>query len=137
MHRRVMQTIWPFMAMLAATAVPAAAQPVTMAGERPIGRNEVRSFVSDQFTQADADRDGFVSRAELQTFRSQLDAQGQADFDDLSGRAFEEADIDADGRVARWEIEQRSTQLFDLVDIDRDGIASIEEQSLARVLLGG
>lgn len=137
MHRRAMRMIWPLMAILVATAIPAVAQPVTMAGERPIGRDEVRGFISDQFSQVDANRDGFVTSAELQSFRSKLDAQGKADFDEISARAFGEADIDGDGRVARWEVEQRSAQIFDLVDMDRDGIASIEEQTLAMTLFGG
>lgn len=123
-----------FVMALISTASPSFAQPVRSVGERPISRKEITSFVGEQFANADLDKDGAITRIELQACRAQLDTRDQAGFDDIVAQSFDQADIDADGEIARWEVDQRAMQIFDLVDVDQDGIASIEEQSLAAAL---
>lgn len=122
------------MMALAVPASLAAIQPVTRIGERPIGRGEVVTFVGEQFAAADADKDGAVSQGELHLFRSRLDSRDQTAFDEMLAQSFDQADIDADGEIARWEVDQRAMQLFDMVDINRDDVASIEEQNVAAAL---
>lgn len=124
-----------FAILLALSPAIAAAQAVAHAGERPLYRKDVTAFIGEQFTNADINRDGAITKAELQAFRSTLDGKDRTTFDQMAENAFAQADIDADGNVARWEAEQRANQLFDLVDADGDGIASLEEQKTAVAIM--
>lgn len=119
---------------LASAATLTVAQPITGVGERAIARSEVAAFVGEQFADADTDKDGTVTRAELGAFRARLDTRDQAIFDDMVAQSFDQADVDGDREIARWEVDQRAMQLFDLVDVNQDGIASTEEQSAAAAL---
>lgn len=120
--------------ILVSASCLAPAQPVSRVGERPIKRAEVATFVGEQFGTADVDKDGTVTKPELQSFRTQLASRDQAMFDDMLAQSFDQADIDGDGEIARWEVDQRAMQFFDMVDVDRDGIASTDEQLAAQAL---
>lgn len=117
--------------LLGSSSAAALAEPMTHVGERSIARGEVTAFIREQFALADVDRDGTISQGELKSFRSRLDRGDQALFDRIAVDAFEQADIDADGKIALWEADQKAMQLFDLVDLDGDSVASREEEKTA------
>ena len=53
----------------------------------------------------------------------------------IGGRWFERADANGDGRVTLDEALARPLQLFDLADIDRDGVVSVKERQVAMALM--
>lgn len=121
---------WACVALTAVGSI-SHAQLINGVGERPITRKEVSAFVGEQFESADVDKDGSVTRAELQSLREGLGRQDRSLFDEMVAGSFDDADIDADGEISLWEAEQRAAQLFDLVDLNQDGVASTDEQKTA------
>lgn len=73
----------------------------------------------DRLRQADADRDGFLTQAEL---RARLEARR----DDRGARP--NPDVNGDGSVDRGEFEKAARARFDRLDTDRDGRLSAEER---------
>jgi hypothetical protein len=119
-----------------ATAIPALAQSGIALGERPINRVEVSQFVKKQFATMDVNHDGRISPSEFEAYRAKQGDQAQTGLGHIGRRWFEKTDADGDGRVTLQEAEDRPLQLFDMADVDRDGTASIEEQSMAQLIIG-
>jgi Ca2+-binding EF-hand superfamily protein len=127
--------------LLASSSVAMAAPPGSagsgiILGERPISRTEVTAFVKQQFATMDSNKDGAVSPSEFQAFRAREDLNVPGGLGHIGGRWFEKSDADGDGRVTLAEALERPLQMFDMADLNRDGVASVEEQSMARLLLG-
>lgn len=106
--------------------------------------------VTETLAKADANHDGYVSRAEFQAMRAsqfaRLDRNGDgvvsfADFPRLTRSdrpqaqqlkaMIERADRNGDGRVTRAEFVDGPTTLFDLADTDHDGRLSHAEVEAA------
>ncbi len=119
-------------------AVPAFAQTAQQFPDRPIARAEVIAVVKRQFAAMDRNRDGVVTQPEFAAFRahqSPAPPTGVEAIAHISGRWFERADADGDGRVTLDEALARPLQLFDLADIDRDGVVSVKERQVAMALM--
>ncbi len=114
----------------------ALAQSAIILGERPIKRTEVTTFVTRQFAEMDTNHDGFVSPAEFDAFRAREDVNAPGGLGHIGRRWFEKTDVNGDGRISLAEAVDRPLQLFDLADVNRDGVASVEEQSMAQLFLG-
>ena len=129
-------------AMALASAAPVfAAQPAPadsgiVLGERPIARTEVVAFVRKQFATMDSNHDGYVSPGEFQAFLAREDVNVPQGIGHIGRRWFEKSDTDGDGRVSIEEALSRPLQMFDIADLDSNGVASVEEQSMAQMLLG-
>lgn len=121
---------------IAAAACPAFAQSALALGERPIARSEVIAFVKKQFATMDTDHNGSVSPAEFEAYHAQQAGKAQAGLGHVGSHWFEKTDENGDGRVTLEEAEARPLQLFDLADINHDGTASVEEQSMAQMFMG-
>lgn len=119
-----------------ALPLPAAAQSGIILGERPITRAEVVTFVRKQFAMMDRDRDGFVSPAEFESYYAQQADTAQVGLGHIGRHWFEKTDADGDGRVTQDEAEVRPLQLFDMADVNHDGVASVQEQSMAQLFMG-
>ena len=117
-------------------AAPALAQSALTLGERPITRTEVIAFVKKQFAEMDTDHNGSISPAEFEAYRTRQGGKSQAGLGHIGGHWFEKVDTDGNGRVTLEEAEARPLQLFDLADINHDGTASVEEQSMAQMFMG-
>jgi hypothetical protein len=127
---------------LLAIAWPAYAQDLGLP-DRPIRRAEVIEVVRQQFAKLDSNRDGVVDRAEFDAFRAKQEAaRGRGDagadqgFAHIGGKWFERSDQNGDGKVTLTEAEARPLQLFDMADIDHDGIVSVQERRMALLFSG-
>ena len=125
------------LALLAmATSAPALAQSSIALGERPIRRAEVVAFVAKQFAAMDANRDGHVSPAEFKAFYAKQPPKAQAGIGRVGVSWFEKTDTNGDGRVILAEAQARPLKLFDMADANGDGVASVNEQSIAMLFMG-
>lgn len=124
-------------ALLAAPA-PALAQTAQQFPDRPIARAEVIAVVKRQVAAMDRNHDGVVTPAEFAAFRahqSPAPPTGVEAIAHIGGHWFERADANGDGRVTLDEALARPLQLFDLADIDRDGVVSVKERQVAMALM--
>ena len=127
----------PVLATAAALAtMPAFAQPVIRLGERPIVRAEVIAFVKKQFAEMDANHDRHISYAEFEDYRIRQGERSENGIGHIGRRWFEKSDADRDERVTLDEAIDRPLRMFDIADMNGDGVASVKEQSLAQMLKG-
>ena len=126
-------------ALVALSATAASAQSESQFPDRPIARTEVIAVVKRQFAQMDANRDGVVTRAEFEAFRAHQKPAPPSGVDALSHIGagwYDRADTKGDGRVTLDEALARPLHLFDLADVNKDGIVSVLERSVAMTLMG-
>lgn len=121
---------------VALAALPVHAQGGIILGERPISRAEVNTFVTKQFARMDSSGDRHVSPAEFEAYRARQADAGRSGLARVGRRWFEKSDANVDGKVTLAEALARPLQMFDMADVDRDGIASLREQSFAQLLIG-
>ena len=133
MNRMMRVTI---LAGLAAVSVTALAQSSIPLGERPIRRAEVVAFVDKQFAAMDANGNGQISPAEFEAFHARQPPKAKSGLGHVGGRWFEKSDANGDGRVTPAEARARPLQLFDMADVNGDGTASVNEQSMAMLFMG-
>ena len=131
-----MTRICAFLLVAATLTSPCLAQTAIALGERPITRSEVLSFVKKQFGVMDGNHDGHVSPAEFESYRARQASRDQAGIGHIGARWFEKSDADGDRRVTLQEAEGRPLRFFDMADANGDGVASVNEQSVAKLLLG-
>ncbi len=120
-------------------AIPAAAQAQDdlVLGQRSIARAEVIATVKKQFAAMDRNRDGKVDQAELDAYRATQPArpEGVKTLAHIGARWLEKTDANGDGRVSLAEAIDRPLQMFDMADMNRDGVVSVEEQSMASLFI--
>lgn len=134
-----MRTAHPALLAALLCAAPAAAQTADQFPDRPIRRDEVVAVVRRQFAAMDANRDGSVSEAEFAAFRARQPAAPASGVDALAhigANWFTRADANGDGRVTMDEALARPLRLFDLADVNHDGIVSVQERNVAMTLMG-
>lgn len=130
------------LAFLAALlAAPAFAQSVDDLPDRPIARSEVLAVIKRQFAAIDANHDGVVTRAEFDAFRARQAAGKVNDaalgpFGHVGGHWFEHADPNGTGRVRLADAAARPLKLFDLADLNHDGVIDQRERQMAQMLMG-
>ncbi|MBD3759808.1 EF-hand domain-containing protein [Sphingomonadaceae bacterium G21617-S1] len=122
--------------LLALTAA-SAAQAGLQLGERPISRTEVISAAKKQFAEMDGDHDGAVSPDEFERYREVQNARPDRGrgLTHIGRSWFDKCDSDGDGRVSQSEAVARPLGLFDMADVNRDGVASLAEQSMAMLFV--
>jgi Ca2+-binding EF-hand superfamily protein len=120
---------------LALGAVAASAQDLP---DRPITRAEVIAATRLQFQKIDANHDGIVTRDEFDAFRARQAAAGGDDnpFTHVGGHWFDHADPNGTGRVTLQQAEQHPLELFDMADMNHDGVISPSEARMAMALRG-
>ncbi|RYD90263.1 MAG: hypothetical protein EOP61_29940 [Sphingomonadales bacterium] len=126
-----------FVVALLALAAGTAAQAGLQLGERPISRAEVISTVKKQFAQMDTNRNGSISEEEFFAYR-EIQAQmpdGGRGLTRIGKSWFERSDEDGDSRITLREAQGRPLELFGMADANGDGIASVNEQSLAALFV--
>lgn len=125
-----------FVALLSLSAATAAHAGLEL-GQRPISRTEVATVAKKQFAEMDANKDGSVSPDEFQRYREIQNAQpDQGRGLTHIGRSwFDKCDTNGDRKVSLSEAQARPLGLFDMADANRDGIASLSEQSLAMLFI--
>jgi len=127
------------LAVAAAMVVPALAQAESglVLGQRSIARNEVATFVKKQFAGMDLNHDGAVDSDEFAKYRARqsTQAQGTKTLGHIGSRWMEKTDANGDGRVSLPEAEERPLEMFDMADVNRDSVVSVEEQSMAALFM--
>lgn len=123
---------------LAATLLCAPAALAQTLPDRPISRSEVIAAAKVQFQRIDTNHDGIVTRDEFDAFRAKQAAAGGDDnpFTHVGGRWFDHADPNGTGRVTLRQAEQHPLQLFDMADMNHDGVISPTEARMAMALRG-
>ena len=116
---------------------PAPAQSGIQLGQRPVSRGEVIAFVRKQFAQMDQNHDSFVSVPEFQAYRARQPKGRGAQIGRITKHWFERADRNRDGRVTVTEAQARPLRFFGMADLNKDGTASVREQSVAKFFMGG
>jgi Ca2+-binding EF-hand superfamily protein len=116
---------------LGATAASAQALP-----DRPIPRAQIVAAAKAQFQKIDTNHDGIVTRAEFDAYRAKQAAAGGDDdvFTHVGGHWFDHADPNGTGRVTLEQAEQRPLQMFDMADMNHDGVLSPSEARMAMAL---
>ena len=98
-------------------------------GDLSISREELGAGVQKHFANADQNKDGFVTKAELVTtiegmeVPSRLKRRSGKIADRISGQA----DVNQDGKIAVSEVENRMMKLHALADWNDDGLVEIAE----------
>jgi Ca2+-binding EF-hand superfamily protein len=123
------------LAVLVAALVPVASSAQDLP-DRPIQRSEVIAAVKAQFQKLDANHDGVVTPAEFEAYRAKQAASGGDDnpFTHVGGHWFDHADPDGTGRVTLQQAEQRPLKMFDMADMNHDGVVSQSEARVAMAL---
>ena len=126
-----MKTASLFVISLFATAASAQTLP-----DRPVRRVEVAAAAKAQFQKIDANHDGIVTRAEFEAYRAKQAASGGDDnpFTHVGGHWFNHADPNGTGRVTLEQAEQHPLQMFDMADMNHDGVLSPTEAQMAMAL---
>ena len=106
--------------------------------DRPIRRGEVIAAGARQFSQIDADHDGVVTRQEFDRFHAspagQAASASSSPFDHIGGHWFEHADPDGRGRVTLQMAEAHPLELFDMADVNHDGVVGRDELRVAQAM---
>jgi hypothetical protein len=104
--------------------------------DRPVKRVEVAAAAKAQFQKIDANHDGIVTRAEFEAYRAKQAASGGDDnpFNHVGGHWFDHADPNGTGRVTLEQAEQHPLQMFDMADMNHDGVLSPAEAQMAMAL---
>jgi hypothetical protein len=117
-----------------AVSVPAGAQNAGDFPDRPIARSEVVAKVKSLFGLLDANHDGIVTPAEFSAYlarRRTAAATESNPFTHVGQHWFEHNDANGDGRVTLAEAEAHPLELFDMADINKDGVVSVQERQVA------
>ncbi len=133
-------TLRPLPALLLALPLLLAAPAWAQVPDGPITRAQVQAALRRRFAAMDANHDGAISPAEFQAFRARTAAAPAGDpFGHVGGHWFEHADADGNGRVTPAEAAARPMRLFDMADVNHDGVVSPTERQMATALmsLGG
>ena len=118
------------LAVLAATAVPAVAQ------QKPLSRGDYQKTIDNHFNGADANHDGFLSKAELDAQRQREMDQTKANIAKQLQDAFKRLDTNHDGKLTLEEFmataptiktTETSEQMIARLDTNHDGKISAEE----------
>jgi Ca2+-binding EF-hand superfamily protein len=83
-----------------------------------------------RFDQLDADKDGFITQAEIDTARNKMRSEMRSEMSRRGAENWKAADKDADGAISRSEAEAGMPMLFrrfDQLDANKDGKISRDE----------
>ncbi|HEX8445875.1 MAG TPA: hypothetical protein VF649_04600 [Sphingomonas sp.] len=129
-----------------ATAAPkkAPSRPATATGSGDVTRAQMQAQVKQIFDLADADHDGFMTRAEFGrrmtavlnrtppgTPGAPTKEQAQQMLDAATA-AFKAVDANGDSKLSRAEAGKRPLAAFDMMDANHDGILTLAEKVAAR-----
>lgn len=129
-------------ALVAGTALAQA--PSVARGDGVQTRAEVAQRVNGLFKRLDANRDGFVTRDEVDAAHAAMSGQSRNETGErrgnrgmrggmgLGGRLFEMADVNGDNRVSLQEASTAAASHFDMADLDKDGRITREERQQLR-----
>ena len=99
------------------------------------GRGKRGNRMLEQFDAIDANRDGYLVRAEIRAWHAQQMKQRRAGMEKRFEERFAAADLNGDGKLSRVEVDEKMPRLsprFAWMDDNRDGFLSRDELRLAR-----
>lgn len=117
---------------------PLVARPTPPLATGSITRAQMMAQIKKTFELADANHDGFISRAEFAKRMTVIlnrdapptkeDAQRMLD---AANRAFDNVDTNHDGKLSLSEASVRPLKAFDMMDTNHDGILTVAEKAAA------
>ena len=122
----------------AAPSKPLLARPTPPLATGDITRAQMMAQIKKTFQLADANHDGFISRAEFAQRMTVIlnrdapptkeDAQRMLD---AANRAFNDVDTNHDGKLSLSEASVRPLRAFDMMDANHDGVLTVAEKAAA------
>lgn len=107
-------------------------------GVGDVTRAQMIAQVKKTFALADANHDGFISRAEFaQRMGVVLNREAPATKEeaqrmlDAANRAFNDVDANHDGKLSLAEASMRPLKAFDMMDANHDGVLTVAEKAAA------
>ncbi len=97
-----------------------------------ITRAEVDAMHAEMFARIDADGDGFASKEELAKAREKADQERKEKRMTKSQKRFQRMDADGDGQLSAEEFAARGAPMFERLDTDGDDAITREEIEAAR-----
>jgi Ca2+-binding EF-hand superfamily protein len=106
-------------------------------GDGRISRVEVagKARLAEKFDEIDANRDGYIVRAEMQAWHERMRPQREAARAERFGKMFAEADLNGDGRLSRVEVTEKLPRLaerFEWLDSNGDGFLDRSEMQTGK-----
>jgi hypothetical protein len=131
--------------LIGLAAAPALSAPEAKPkGNGDVPRAEMQAQVAGIFKLADADKDGFMSRAEFGNrmgvvlnrtppgTKNAPTAKEAQDMLNAANAAFKAVDTNGDGKLSMTEASQRPLKAFDMMDANHDGVLTLAEKIAAR-----
>jgi len=103
----------------AAVGPPVSVPPAAPAAPESVSRASVQQTDKDRFAEMDANKDGFVTAAEL----------GAAAGPERAAQIVGSLDSNKDGKVSLAELDSMMLGMFDKADSNHDGMVSAQEQA--------
>ena len=126
---------------LALAALPLMASPA-LAQKKPAARPGAKTSaavspaVQAEFKRSDLNKDGFLSRAEVESRVDHMGAQGKqfgpGMARELAASWFAAADTNKDGKISMFEMQKLLRATAARYDTNGDGVVSVEERAAAR-----
>jgi Ca2+-binding EF-hand superfamily protein len=107
----------------------------------PAVAQKIDPKIKTEFDRTDANKDGFLTRAEVDTRVARMDVgknkmpAGKAK--QISGAWFNTADANHDGKVSPTEMQGLFRALASRYDTNHDGVVSLDERAAARAAVAG
>ena len=113
-------------------AAPVLAQGASAPTLQPISRATFMDRLDNAFVGADANKDGFLDRAEIESAEAKAMAARKALGLKQREAAFRRLDTNKDGKISLAENRAPTMAQFDRADSNKDGTLSVEEQKKPR-----
>ena len=108
-------------AAFAQAPAPVSSSPYRPLVQKAVTRAEVQAKVAQHFARLDANRDGFVTKAEAEAMKAQRQQMRNGKRAEVQGKRFDRLDSNDDGAISRGEFDAHQQQRLAKRDRNGDG----------------